>query len=70
LTDRFGQDDDPALVRLARIAHAADIESDPAGLGLSAIGVGGLVERDDHRRLERASFVYDTSYAWCQLETR
>jgi hypothetical protein len=75
LIDRFGLDDDPALVRLARIVHAADIDADidtdPAGFGLLAIGIGGLlVERDDHRLLERASFVYDALYAWCQLETR
>ncbi len=62
--------DDRALVRLARIVHAADIESDldtdPAGPGLLAIGLGGLdVEADDHRLLERASFVYDALYAWC-----
>jgi hypothetical protein len=61
---------DPALVRLARIVHAADIsgdlDSDPAGAGLLAIGLGGLdVESDDQRLLERASFVYDALYAWC-----
>jgi hypothetical protein len=63
-------DDDPALVRLAAIVHAADIEADldtdPAGPGLLAIGLGGLdVEADDHLLLERASFVYDALYAWC-----
>jgi len=62
--------DDSALVRLARIVHAADIESelstDPAAPGLVAIGLGGLdVEADDHRLLERATFVYDALYAWC-----
>ncbi len=61
---------DAALVRLARIVHAADIESelqtDAAGPGLLAIGVGGLdVESDDHRLLDRAVFVYDALYAWC-----
>jgi hypothetical protein len=61
---------EPALERLARIVHAADIDSelhtDPAGPGLLAIGLGGLdVEEDDHRLLERASFVYDALYAWC-----
>jgi hypothetical protein len=61
---------DPALTRLARIVHAADIatdlDSDPAGPGLLAIGLGGLdVESDDQRLLERASFVYDALYAWC-----
>src|SRR5215212_268326 len=61
---------DPALSRLATIVHAADISSDldtdPAGPGLLAIGLGGLdVEADDHRLPERASFVYDALYAWC-----
>ena len=61
---------DAALARLAKIVHAADIESeldtDPAGPGLLAIGLGGLdVEDDDHRLLDRASFVYDAHYAWC-----
>ena len=65
---------DPALTRLARIVHAADIESeintDPAGPGLLAIGLGGLeVEADDHRLLEKASFVYDALYAWCARQT-
>src|SRR3954451_4680189 len=69
LIEAFGLDD-AALRRLARIVHAADIEadldSDPAGPGLLAIGLGGLdVEADDHRLLERASFVYDALYAWC-----
>ena len=42
----------------------------PIGPGLLAIGVGGLeVETDDYVLLERASFVYDALYAWCQLQT-
>jgi len=62
---------DPALTRLARIVHAADIKgdlnTDPLGPGLLAIGEGGLhAEADDHRLLERGSFVYDALYAWCQ----
>ena len=70
LIDDFDLNGDPALVRLARIVHAADIDgqlgTDPAGAGLLAIGTGGLdVEADDHRLLERASFVYDALYAWC-----
>ncbi|MBW3627213.1 MAG: chromate resistance protein [Actinobacteria bacterium] len=70
LIDDYGLGDDPALLRLAKIVHAADIESelhtDPAAPGLLAIGLGGLdVEADDHRLLERASFVYDALYAWC-----
>ncbi len=70
LIDEFDLDGDSALVRLARIVHAADIDgevaTDPAGPGRLAIGLGGLdVEADDHRLLERASFVYDALYAWC-----
>jgi hypothetical protein len=62
--------DDPALLRLARIVHAADIDSeigtDPFAPALLALAFGGLdVESDDHRLLERASFVYDALYAWC-----
>jgi hypothetical protein len=67
--------DDPALMRLARAVHAADIDSelhtDPLGPGLLAIGIGGLgAEDDDHRLLERASFVYDALYAWSQREVQ
>jgi hypothetical protein len=72
LVEHFGLVD-PALDRLARIVHAADIDSelgtDPAGPGLLAIGLGGLdVEADDHRLLDRASFVYDALYAWCRQQ--
>ncbi len=70
LIDEYHLDSDAALVRLAKIVHAADIacdiDSDPAGRGLEAIGVGGLdTELDDHVLLERGSFVYDALYAWC-----
>ena len=70
LIDEYGLGGDPALVRLARIVHAADIAADigtdPAAPGLLAIGLGGLdVEGDDQRLLERATFVYDALYAWC-----
>lgn len=73
LVDDFHLGSDAALVRLARIVHAADIDSeldsDPLGPGLLAIGLGGLdVEADDHSLLERASFVYDALYAWCKQQ--
>ena len=69
----FGLEHDPALQRLARIVHAADVsedlETDPLGPGLLAIGEGGLeVESDDYRLLERGSFVYDALYAWCRRQ--
>ena len=71
LIEAFNLGSDPALGRLAQIVHAADITADlgtdPLGAGLLAIGEGGLdVEGDDHRLLERGSFVYDALYAWCQ----
>jgi hypothetical protein len=73
LVSEYHLDGDRALARLAEIVHAADIDDDlsthPAGPGLLAIGLGGLdVEADDHRLLERASFVYDALYAWCRQQ--
>jgi hypothetical protein len=73
LIDVYGLTGDQALMRLARIVHAADIaadlDTDPAGPGLLAIGIGGLdVEDDDHRLLERGRFVYDALYAWCRRQ--
>ena len=74
LIDEFGLAGDLSLRRLARIVHAADIESevdtDPFGGALLALAFGGLdVEEDDLRLLDRASFVYDALYAWCQQQT-
>ena len=74
LIDEYDLGADPALTRLAKIVHAADIDTethtDPAGPGLLAIGLGGLdVEADDHRLLDRAEFVYDALYAWCRQQT-
>ncbi|MEK7247059.1 MAG: chromate resistance protein ChrB domain-containing protein [Chloroflexota bacterium] len=71
LIDEYNLGDDPALARLARIVHAADIDgelhTDPLGPGLLAIGLGSLeVEGDDYRLLERESFVYDALYEWCR----
>src|SRR5438132_482259 len=71
LIREFGLGEDPALVRLARIVHAADVgedvDSEPVGPGLLAIGEGGLLaESDDRRLLERGSFVYDALYEWCR----
>ena len=71
LIDEYKLGVDNALTRLAKIVHAADIsddiDTDPLGAGLLAIGVGGLhVESDDLRLLERGEFVYEALYAWCQ----
>jgi len=64
---------DPALQRLARIVHAADIEadidSDPLARGLEAIATGfSLRYPDDAENLARQFEVYDALYAWCRLE--
>ena len=74
LIDEFELGADPALVRLARIVHAADItedlDTDSLGPGLLAIGIGGLeVEVDDYQLLDKGLFVYDALYEWCRLET-
>ena len=67
LLAEYHLDHDPTLARLAEIVHAADIDEDLDTL--LAIGLGGLdVETDDHRLLERASFVYDALYAWCRQQ--
>jgi hypothetical protein len=75
LIDEFALGGDPALVRLARIVHAADIsedfDTDPLGPGLLAIGIGGLeVEDDDHLLLDKGLFVYEALYAWCGLQSK
>lgn len=69
LIEEFDLRGDQALKRLATIVHAADVpqdlDTDPLGPGLLAIGEGGLLaEEDDHRLLERGRFVYDALYAW------
>ena len=74
LIDEYDLGGDPALMRLAQIVHAADIETevhtDPFAPALLALAFGGLdVESDDHRLLERAGFVYDALYAWCAQQT-
>jgi len=71
LINDFDLGADPALVRLAKIVHAADVaedrDTDALGPGLEAIGAGGiLAEADDQRLLEKGSFVYDALYAWCR----
>lgn len=65
---------DPALLRLARIIHAADvaadIDTDPLARGVEAIAVGySLRFPDDLENLDRQFEVYDALYAWCRLDT-
>ena len=64
---------DPALARLAKIVHSADVASeidkDPVARGLEAIAVGySLLYPDDETNLEYQFEVYDALYAWCRLQ--
>lgn len=64
---------DPALLRMARIVHAADIEadidSDPLARGLEAVATGfSLRYPDDAANLVIQFEVYDALYAWCKLQ--
>ncbi len=68
---KYGLTEDPGLVALARIVHAADVESDietsAEGRGLQAIarGFSLLHGRDDHRKIALESPMYDALYAFC-----
>jgi hypothetical protein len=64
---------DPALLRLAKIVHSADvapdIDKDPIARGLEAIAVGySLRYPDDEDNLANQFEVYDSLYAWCRLQ--
>jgi hypothetical protein len=64
---------DPALQRLAKIVHSADVASDidqdPIARGLEAIAVGySLRYPDDEENLSHQFEVYDALYAWCRLQ--
>jgi hypothetical protein len=64
---------DPALVRLAKIVHSADVKADvdkdPIARGLDAIAVGySLRYPDDGENLSYQFEVYDALYAWCRLQ--
>ena len=66
--------DDPALARLARIVHGADVDTDlantPESAGLKALAIGfrKLYGDRDHNKLEAQMPVYDALYAWCQAQ--
>jgi hypothetical protein len=64
---------EPGLVRLAKIVHAADVESDidkdPIGRGLEAIASGfSLRFPEDNENLVHQFDLYDALYAWCRQE--
>lgn len=63
---------DPALVELAKIVHAADVPEDidtaPEGRGLKAIahGFSLLLGKEDAKKIELETPMYDALYAWCR----
>lgn len=62
---------DPALDRLAKIVHAADLRGQehtaPEAPGLKAIAEGfAALNLSDEKRLAYSFPVYDALYAWCQ----
>jgi hypothetical protein len=63
---------DPALLRLARIVHGADVSADinvvPQSAGLQAVAHGfALAHGDnDHEKIRLETPMYDALYAWCQ----
>jgi hypothetical protein len=65
---------DPALDRLAKIVHGADVSADrdicPEAAGLYAVANGfALIHGDDdHRKIELETPMYDALYTWCQKE--
>ena len=65
---------DPALDRLAKIVHGADVSADrdsvPEAAGLYAIARGfALVHGvNDHEKVRLEAPLYDALYAWCQAQ--
>lgn len=65
---------DPALARLAKIVHGADVSDGlgvaPESAGLKAIAHGFAMIHgvDDHLKIELESPLYDALYSWCQHE--
>jgi hypothetical protein len=62
---------DPALARVAKVVHGADVSEDahftPESAGLEAIARGFMqLGVDDQRQLELELPVYDALYAWAQ----
>jgi len=63
---------EPAVLELAKIVHAADtgrMEDVPEAAGLEAVMTGlGIVSKDDHETIAKASLVYDALYTNCKLK--
>ncbi|MEW6136594.1 MAG: chromate resistance protein ChrB domain-containing protein [Thermodesulfobacteriota bacterium] len=76
LTLKYGLTEDPALARMARIVHAADVPADldysPEGAGLKAIAHGFALLHgiNDQKKMELEFPMYDALYAWCEEEVK
>lgn len=63
---------DPALDRLAKIVHGADVSADLSltaeapGLKAIAHGFAMVHGENDHLKIELETPLYDALYAWCQ----
>ncbi len=63
---------EPALQKLAKIVHGADVARDvaivPEAAGLKAIahGFAVLYGDNDHEKIRLETPLYDALYAWCQ----
>ncbi len=71
IIEKYGLSD-PALLRVAKIVHAADTNemgSEPLARGFEAIAVGySLRFPDDKENLANQFEMYDALYAWCRLD--
>ena len=69
---KYGLMDNPALVEMAKIVHAADVSEDIdtslQGSGLKALAQGFAILHgtDDHKKIELETPMYDALYAWCE----
>jgi len=69
---KYGLTNDPALVALGKIVHAADVRDDvetsPYGPGLKAIAFGFayLHGKEDHKKIALEAPMYDALYAFCR----
>jgi hypothetical protein len=66
--------DDPWVLEIAKIVHAADVSSDidtaPEAYGVESIAAGSMyLVEDDYEALEKGFYVYDALYAYVQIKS-
>ncbi|MCF8567424.1 chromate resistance protein [Alicyclobacillus tolerans] len=71
---KYNLHNDPVLMEVAKVVHAADVRDDidtsPYGRGLRAIahGFAYLHGKEDHRKIELETPMYDSLYAYFERE--